>query len=189
MNIQIIIGSTRPGRMTERASQWIAQTIEKDGKATAAVVDLRDYPLELFDEAISPQYNPERKPAAAVLKLLDKLTSADAYIIVTPEYNRAIPAVLKNALDYVDFQLSHKPVAIVSHGTVGGGFASANLRTILPQLGAVIVPATVYLVHLSGLIDEQGKLSDEASQNPYGPNSALRKVLDETYWLTESLAK
>lgn len=188
MKVQIIVGTTRQGRVTDRAAAWVAKAIAQDGKATAEVVDLVDYPMDFFAEPSSPQYNPNRQPSADVKKWLDKLTEAEAYVIVTPEYNRSIPAVLKNALDQIDFQLARKPVAIVSHGSVGGTFASSNLRTILPQLDAVTVPATVYMTGASQLLSEQGELSAEMASNPYGPQAALKKVLDELYWLTESLA-
>lgn len=188
MKVQIIVGTTRQGRVTDRAAAWVAKAIEQDGKAQAEIVDLVDYPMEFFVEPGSPQYTPDRQPSVGAKKWLDKLVEADAYVIVTPEYNRAIPAVLKNALDNIDFQLSRKPVAIVSHGGVGGAFASSNLRLILPQLDAVAVPATVYMTGASQLLNEQGELSAEVANSPYGPQTALKKVLDELYWLTEAIA-
>lgn len=189
MKIQIIVGSTRPNRVTDRAGKWIANVIKEQGKAEAEIIDLRDYPLEIFNEDNSPQYNPGRKPSQQTKNWLDKLAEADSYIIITPEYNRAVSGVLKNALDYIDYQLVRKPVGLVSHGSLGGAFASANLRMILSQLGAVAAPTPAYLTHLANSLDEHGKLSDEAAANPYGPKNSLDKLLDELYWLTESLVK
>lgn len=187
MKVQVIVGTTRQGRVTDRVAKWVANTITNDGKLEVELLDLTDYPMEFFEEPASPQYNPNRQPSPAVKKWLDKLTEADAYVIVTPEYNRSIPAVLKNALDAVAFELKHKPAAIVSHGTLGGAFASGNLRQILPQLNAVVVPATVYMSGAAQLLNDQAELSEEVASNPYGPQAALKKMLDDLYWLTEAL--
>lgn len=188
MKVQVIVGTTRQGRVTDRVAKWVANTIAADGKLEVEVVDLVDYPMEFFIEPASPQYNPNRQPSPAVQKWLDKVSEADAYVIVTPEYNRSIPAVLKNALDGIAFELTHKPVAIVSHGSLGGAFASGHLRQILPQLNAVVVPATVYMTGASQLLDDQAELSAEVASNPYGPQAALKKMLDDLYWLSQALS-
>ncbi len=106
MKLQIIIGSTRPGRQSDRLAKWVANEAKNLPDTTAELVDLADYELPMFDEAVSPQFNPDRKPSEPVKKWLDKLAGADAFVLVTPEYNRSYSAVLKNALDYVDFQLA-----------------------------------------------------------------------------------
>ncbi len=62
MKVQIIIGSTRPGRVSDRIGHWVANEVERH--AEVEVVDLKDYDLPFLDEAVSPQYNPDRQPNA-----------------------------------------------------------------------------------------------------------------------------
>ena len=122
-------------------------------------------------------------------KWLDKLTQADAYVIVTPEYNRSFTAVLKNALDYVDFQLAKKPIAIVAHGSTGGAQAVAQLRVTVPALKAFTTPTATFISGRAGeLIDESGEILDEEiKQNPYGPQVALQATLGELKWYSDAL--
>ena len=188
MKIGIIIGSTREGRVTERVAQWVRQTAAAElPDAELTVLDLRDYALPFFDEAISPQYNPERKPTGVVKEWLDALAAQDAIIIVTPEYNRSIPAVLKNALDYVAYELARKPVAIVGQGSAGGNQAISHLRGIIAGVLAVSVPAFVAVTHAGAAIDEKGNLSAEVAANPYGPAHALKRLLTDLAWYTGAL--
>lgn len=189
MKLQVIVGSTRDDRVTDRIAAWVATEARNLADTIVEVVDLKEYPMPFFDEAISPQYNPARIPKPEVKKWLDKLAEADAYVLVTPEYNRSTSAVLKNALDYVDFQFSRKPVAIVAHGSTGGAQAVAQLRGILPGVLAVSVPqATFFLGRAAEAIDETGEMQTEMKQNPYGPHAALKRMLDETKWYSDALA-
>ncbi|HEX7633210.1 MAG TPA: NAD(P)H-dependent oxidoreductase [Candidatus Saccharimonadales bacterium] len=188
MKLQIIVGSIRPDRASDRVAKWVTSEAQKIEGAEVEVVDLKDYALPLFDEDASPQYNPNRKPEGAVKKWLDKLAEAEAYIIVSPEYNRSIPGPMKNALDYIDFQLVKKPVALVTHGSVGGAFALANYRVALPQLMAIVVPEPTMITGAAGLIEETGVLDAEVAANPYGPAGALTNTLASLKWLHDALA-
>ena len=158
--IAIIVGSTREGRMTDKLAAWVQKEVAS--KADTEVLDLRDYPMPFFDEAISPRYNPQRAAEPAVQKWLDKVAEFDGFVVVTPEYNRSIPAVLKNAIDVLDYQMEHKPVAIVAHGSSGGAQAVANLRMALPGVGAVTVPQALFFTDRVGeSISDDGILKAE----------------------------
>jgi len=190
MKVQVIVGSTRPGRVSHKVAEWTAREAKSLQNTEVEIVDLADYPLPLLDEPISPQYNPERKPNAEAQKWLDKLTEADAYVLVTPEYNRSTSGVLKNALDYIDFQIAKKPVALVAHGSTGGAAAVSHLRGIIPGLKAISTPTPVYVTGRAGeLIDESGELVDEEIRsNPYGPQTALKTTLEELKWYSDALS-
>jgi NAD(P)H-dependent FMN reductase len=191
MKLQIIIGSTRPGRVTNTVAHWVEKEAQNLDDTQVEVVDLLDYELPFLDEAISPQYNPNRTPNPVAQKWLSKLAEADAYVIVTPEYNRSFPGVLKNALDYIAFELAKKPVALVAHGSTGGAQALGNLRSVVPALQAVTIPTATYL---SGgrpvdMIDAEGQLVDEGLRaNPYGPQAALKAELEQLKWYSGALA-
>jgi NAD(P)H-dependent FMN reductase len=189
VKLQVIVGTTRPGRVTDTVAAWVASTAKELPDTTVEIVDLQDYPMPFLDEAISPQYNPNRKPNPQVEKWLKKLDQADAYVIVTPEYNRSMSGVLKNALDYLDFQFAKKPVGLVGHGSTGGAQAIATLRIALPGLKAVTVPAATFLNGRAGeMIDEAGALREEIKKNPYGPHTALMNTLEETKWYSDALS-
>lgn len=188
MKLQVIVGSTRPGRITERLAKWVATEAANLHDTSVELVDLADYQLPFFDESISPRYNPDRHINAEAGKWVSKLAEADAYIFVTPEYNHSISGVLKNALDYVTFELVKKPATVVSHGTVGGARAAMHLKEILSESLALIVPKAVAFAGASQHIDEAGKLDAEVAAQPYGPLSALHTVLDDVKWYSDALS-
>lgn len=190
MKLAIIIGSTRENRKTSNQAKWAAKTAEKMEDVDVEILDLRDYPMPFFNEPISPRYNPNRTIDPVVQPWLKKLTEFDAYIFVTAEYNHSIPAVLKNALDYVTFEFVHKPAAVLSHGAAGGARAMTDLKEILSESKAVVIPVgpAMAIVGMSDIIDEDGVLSAEALANPYGPQGGLEEVLKDLKWYSDALA-
>jgi NAD(P)H-dependent FMN reductase len=189
MKLQVIIGSTRPGRVSDRIAKWVVAEAKKLPDTEVEIVDLADYKLPFLDEPVSPQYNPDRKPNPAAQRWLQKIAEAEAYVLVTPEYNRSYSGVLKNALDYIDFQMLRKPVALVAHGSTGGAQAVAHLRGVIPGLLAVTVPSATFIVgRASQMWDEAGHLNEDIKAQQYGPVAALAKTLDDTKWYSDALA-
>lgn len=187
MKIKVILGSTRPNRVGERVAKWAAQKAGAVDGFEVELLDLRDYELPHFNEPASPRYNPKREPEAATQKWLDKLAEADGYVIVTPEYNHSIPGVLKNALDYVAFEMVKKPVAIVSYGTVGGARAAEHLKGIINEIKAVPVPEAVALHGPGEVLAEDGTFGGDTS-SPWNADSLLGSVLEELNWWSKALA-
>ena len=120
LKIKIIVGSTRANRFSEKPTQWILELAKKRSDLDVELLDLRDYPLPFFEEAMPPGLAKDGYTTPAVVKWRDKIKEADGFIIVTPEYNHGYPAVLKNALDYTYFAWARKAVAFVSWGSAGG---------------------------------------------------------------------
>jgi NAD(P)H-dependent FMN reductase len=189
MKLAVIIGATRTGRKTIQQAKWVALGAEELPNCQVEVVDLHDYPMPFFDEPVSPRYNPNRTVESGVQKWLDKLAEFDAYIFVTPEYNHSITGVLKNALDYVDYQFVHKPAAVISHGTAGGARAQVALKEILSESKLVLVPTSPALavVGMSEMIGEDGVMNAEAKSNPYGPQAGLDDLLKDLQWYSDAL--
>lgn len=188
MKIQIIVGSTRQGRATPRVAAWVEKTAASvlDG-VEVEKVDLMDYELPFFDDAMPPMANQDRHPASQTQKWLDKLAEADGYVFVVPEYNHGMPAALKNAIDFVDVQLKRKPVALVSHGVNGGARASEMAAQVLRSIGAVPIPEIVAIngmIGYSNLISEAGELLAESVQ---GAQSTLENTLASLVWYAEAL--
>jgi NAD(P)H-dependent FMN reductase len=120
---------------------------------------------------------------------LEKLESSDAYVFVTAEYNHSIAGVLKNALDYVTWEIQRKPAQVVSHGAAGGARAASDLKEILSESKAVPLPtySPLAMAGMSDKIDEEGKLAEELKAAPYGPQIALESMLADLKWYSDAL--
>lgn len=188
MKLQVIVGTTRQGRQTIKQAKWVAQYAAGLEDVQVELVDLADYPLAFFEEPVSPRYNPNRQPDSAAQKWLDKLAEADAYVFVSPEYNHSIPGVLKNAFDYVDFQMMRKPAGMATHGTVAGARAAMHLKEVISESQAVPISSFVAIHGMSEAIDEEGNLSEKLRANPYGPQAQLEAMLAELKWYSDALA-
>ena len=124
--IAVIIGTIREGRFGDRPAQWIFDLAVARADMTAEIVDLRDYPLPLFDAPVLPSMEPPKNEVAR--RLGANLAQFDGYIFITAEYNHGPSGVLKNALDYLKPQFAKKPAAFVGCGGVGGARAVEQLR-------------------------------------------------------------
>jgi NAD(P)H-dependent FMN reductase len=185
MKLGIVIGSVREGRVSTNLAAWVAAEAKKRDGVEVELIDLKDYQLPFFAEAISPQYNPDRKPEGEVKRWLDKLAEQDAYIFVTPEYNRSIPGALKNAIDFVAYEMAKKPVAIATHGSTEGAQAVAAMRMIIPAVLAVTTPTFVGISYMGAQsITDQGEFGGDEAEMRTG---LLQKVLEELAWYGDTL--
>ncbi|QQS20269.1 NAD(P)H-dependent oxidoreductase [Candidatus Saccharibacteria bacterium] len=185
MKLGIIVGSVRQGRVSGNMATWVANAAKAYEGVDVEVIDLLDYKLPMFDEAVSPQYNPDRKPEGEAKKWLDVLARQEAYVIVTPEYNRSISGALKNALDYVAYEMAKKPVALASHGSTEGAQAVAQLRGILAGVLAVATPVFVGLPYMDAQnMKEDGTFEDAGSYRA----GQLKAALDDVVWYGNALA-
>src|ERR1700722_15693936 len=134
--LQVIVGSTRPTRTADRLLPWIEERASSQGSFDVEVLDLRDWPLPMFGEHLGTigDFQDPTYSEPLVRAWNAKVKEADAYLIVTPEYNHSISGVLKNALDsvFVSFALRNKPLAAVSYsaGIAGGARAIEHLAHI-----------------------------------------------------------
>ncbi len=145
LNIKVIAGSTREGRFSDKAAAWIAAEAMKQEGVTVEVLDLRDYEMPFFNEAVSPSYKSAPYNNEAVERFTQKIAEGDAFIIVTPEYNRGTSGVLKNALDWVYKEWNQKAVGFVSYGSVGGSRAVEQLRSVSIELQMAPIRNAVHI--------------------------------------------
>jgi NAD(P)H-dependent FMN reductase len=143
LRIGIVLGSTRVGRFADRPAEWLMRLAKKREGAAFEIVDLRDYPMPLFDERMSPLRAPPTNEIARTWAR--KVAELDAFVFVTGEYNHGIPAALKNALDYVYGEWNRKAAACVAYGSVGGARAVEQLRLNLVELQIAPVRAAVHI--------------------------------------------
>lgn len=161
MKIQIIIGSTRPtrkGPMVAKAVYAIAK--ESDQFDDVEIVDIVDFDLPFLNEPKSA--NTGEYEYEYTKKWSKKITEADAYIFVTPEYNAGYPAGLKNAIDYLYHEWHDKPAGIVSYGGRSGGINSAgSLSKVLARVGIREVEEQVNIVKFTDQFDESKRLIND----------------------------
>jgi NAD(P)H-dependent FMN reductase len=182
-HLLIIVGSVRGGRLAPTVGNWFAGEAEKFGEFEVHVLDLADADLPL----VMPAYGEE--PPAAVKAIKDpvtaRVTEADAYVVVTPEYNHSFPAVLKNMIDWHLSEWAAKPVGFVSYGGISGGLrAVEHLRGVFAELHAVTVRETVSFAGAWGHWDDSGNWPKE----PELCNAAAKKLLVQLHWWARVLA-
>jgi NAD(P)H-dependent FMN reductase len=137
----IIIGSVREGRFGPTVASWVADQSRTHGAFDVEVVDLAAAEVPPALPAVSPKYAGDGYPRpAGMAALTAALDRADAFIVVTPEYNHSYPAALKAAIDWHFTQWTAKPVAFVSYGGAAGGrHAVLHLENVLTELHAVTI--------------------------------------------------
>lgn len=141
--IGILVGSTRTGRRGEQVARWVHERAARRGDAQFEVIDLLDHPLPHLDEplpALTGQYAHEH-----TRRWSETIARFDGFVMITPEYNASIPGVLKNAIDYLYAEWTHKAVGFVSYGSAGGGRAARQLRTLCELLQMSVVTPQVSL--------------------------------------------
>jgi NAD(P)H-dependent FMN reductase len=145
MRIGIIIGSTRPGRLGESVARWVSGRASQRTDAEFALVDLKDYGLELLDEPTVPGAANRRYENPATRRWSQAIDAFDGFVFVTPEYNHGVPAALKNAVDLLYPEWNHKAVGFVSYGADGGVRAVEHWRSIVANVLMQDVRAQVSL--------------------------------------------
>jgi NAD(P)H-dependent FMN reductase len=143
LNIAIILGSTRPGRVGEAVARWVYEIAKQRTDATFELVDIKDFDLPLLDEPKPPSLGQYSRPHTK--RWAAKIATFDAFVFVTPEYNHGIPAALKNAIDYLFAEWGHKAAGFVGYGGAGGARAIEQLRLVMGELHVADVRSQVLL--------------------------------------------
>lgn len=153
LKLNVIIGSTRPGRGGPAVGKWVAEAAKAHDGFEVTLVDLMDFDLPLLDEAAHPrmhkyEHEHTKKWSAAI-------DPADAFIFVCPEYDYFPNAALINALQALSLEWQYKPAAVVSYGGVSGGLRAAQeLRLLIGNLNMMAIPQTVPLAFYQKSIGE-----------------------------------
>jgi len=181
-HLGIIVGSTRQGRFADRPANWFLEIAGQRPDLTAELVDLRDYPLPMFDEPMAPAWKAPAHPVAQEWSA--RLAALDGLIVVTPEYNHGYAGVLKNALDHAYAEFARKPIGFVGYGGVGAARAIEQLRLVAIELQMAPVRSAVHIgmVEFIGML-QQGKSFDDF---PYLAQAASG-LLDDMAWWARSL--
>jgi NAD(P)H-dependent FMN reductase len=155
--LNVIVASTRPGRVGIKIGSWFADYARQHGKFDVELVDLKEVNLPMMDEPNHPvkrQYQHDHTKAWSA-----SVNAADAFILVTPEYNYGLPPALVNALDYLFVEWNYKPAAFVSYGGASGGMRSVQMtKQILTTLK--IMPSDTLNDAAAKMLDELLKWSN-----------------------------
>ncbi len=180
LRIVVFYGSVRTARQGIRAARFIVNQCRKRGH-DVDLIDPLEYPLPLLDKMYK-EYEPEAAPEV-LERLAALIKSADAFIIVSGEYNHTIPPALCNLLDYFLEEYFWKPSAIVcySGGSFGGVRAAMTLRAMLAELGMSSIPSLFPVPRVQSAFDDEGQPFDEAWYGRAG------KFLAELEWYANAL--
>lgn len=185
LKIKIIVGSTRENRFSDKPAAWILEAVRKREGIDAELLDLRDYQLPFYNAPMSPSMVKDgRYPNEVARQWAAKVGEADAFIVVTPEYNHGIPGVLKNVLDTVYAEWNNKAIGFVAYGGVGGARAVEHLRGVAVELQMAPIRNAVHIREPWNLLDESGSLKDRALDS-YKP--AAEALLDQLLWWAKAL--
>lgn len=180
--LQIIVGSTRPGRVGLPIAEWVAKTAAAHGGFEVELVDLAEHALPLLDEPNHPRLRQYTKDHTR--RWSETIERGDAYVFVHPEYNHGYNAALKNAIDYLVVEWADKPVGLVSYGGVSGGLrASEALRGVVTNLRMVPAVEGVPIPFAPRFLNDEGEfVPDEMITGSVAP------MLKELARLHEALA-
>lgn len=166
VRLEIVVASVRAGRIAPVVANWFADTARERAEFDVGVLDLAHLPL--------PQDLSGGEQAAAFTR---RIGAADAFVIVTSEYNHGYSAALKTAIDTVKHEWRTKPVGFVSYGGMSGGLrAVEQLRQVVVEVHMVPVRESVSFHRVKHAFDADGSPRDAVAAD------ASQRMLDQIAW-------
>lgn len=180
MNIEIISASPRQASATHRLVLFLEKYLRDITPHDVNVIDVRDWELPLLQQEV---YKSEGVAPLALQPLAKRMLNADAFILVSPEYNGSYTSALKNLFDHFPKQ-PHKAFGIVtaSTGALGGIRASQQMQLLINALFGIGSPYMLVTPHVDQRFNEQGNLLDAGFQKN------IDVFVTEFLWLAENLA-
>lgn len=184
VRILVIAGSTRTGAYSKKLAHAAVRSVEQAG-GIATFVDLRDYPMPLYDGDLEAAAGlPEQ-----AIRLRELMKQHDALLVATPEYNSSIPAVLKNALDWLSRPHAAEPnvspyrnkvagLLSSSPGALGGLRGLVHLRQILQNVGCTVITEQFALGNAGSAFAADGGLAE--ARQAEGVATVVRRLIDVT---------
>jgi len=180
--LQIVIGSTHPGRVGLPVAEWFEPIARGHGGFEVEVVDLLAIGLPLLDEPNHPRLHQYTHPHTKVWSTT--ISRADAFVFVVPEYNYGFNAATKNAIDYLHLEWQFKPVGFVSYGGVAAGTRAVQmLKQVMTTLKMVTVFESVNIPFVAQFLDAEKRLQ----ANQVMEEAAVAMLFELQRW-TEALA-
>ncbi|MBO4257286.1 NADPH-dependent FMN reductase [Streptomyces griseorubiginosus] len=178
LRLAVICASVREGRFGPTVARWITDQARRRGDLEVDYIDLADHPLP-----VALSQSPSAADAEVLAQVTPRLESADAFVVVTPEYNHSYPASLKSLIDWHYTQWRAKPVGLVSYGGLAGGLRAAeHLRPVFAELHAVTIREQVSFHNAWEKFEEDG-----TPKEPEAAVAAAKTMLDQLSWWGEAL--
>ncbi|MCI3930546.1 NADPH-dependent FMN reductase [Streptomyces sp. AN091965] len=173
VKVAVVVGSNREGRFGPVVAEWLLRHVREHQGFEVDVVDLAE-----VDLPTSLSHRPDAATRAELAKVSPKLAAADAFVVLTPEYNHSYPASLKSLIDWHHPEWQAKPIAFVSYGGLSGGLRSVeHLRPVFAELHAVTIRDTVSFHNAGALFDDEGN-----HKEPAAADAAAKAMLDQLAW-------
>ncbi len=182
LHAQVVIASTRPGRVGSAVAEWFLGRALAHGAFEIGVTDLAKLALPFLDEPNHPSLR--RYTRDHTKRWSATVDAADAFVFVMPEYNHGFNAPLKNAIDFLYQEWQYKPVGFVSYGGVSGGTRAVQMiKQVITTLKMIPLNEAVPIPFVATLLNADGKLE---------PNELMElgatKMLDELYRLAGAMS-
>jgi NAD(P)H-dependent FMN reductase len=169
LHVAVIVGSTREGRFGGTVADWFVGEASERGDMVIDLIDLAELDLPMALPLV---------PAPRAQAYVERIGLADAFVVITPEYNHGYPASLKQAIDLPRDEWREKPVGFVSYGGVSGGLrAVEQLRQVFAELHVVTMRDSISFAMAWEQFDESGELLD-----PTSGNRSATAMLDQLAW-------
>lgn len=180
LNIPVILGTVRSERVGPRVARYLVRKLEERGYRPT-LIDPIEYPLPLLDKMYK-EYPPGGAPPV-LERLAQVIKPADAYLIVSAEYNHSIPPALSNLLDHFLEEYFFKPSAIASYspGAFGGVRAAMQLRAMLAEMGMSSIPSLLPFPKVHEALDADGRPSSDRT------DKSANRFLAELEWYANAL--
>lgn len=178
MRIEIISGSPREQSVTRRVALHLAQQLKSATSHDVAILDMKDWDMP----AVQTVFNSVETTPEEYKPLAKRIFEADAFILVTPEYNGSYSPAMKNMLDHFPKQ-RHKTFGLVtaSPGALGGMRAAQQLLLLVPALFGITSPYLLVVPSIDKKFAADGSITDEAFAN------SVHNFTTEFLWLAEKV--
>lgn len=174
LGLAIVVASVREGRRGAAVASWFSDEAKRHGGFDVDLIDLATASLPL---------GLTNNPPSELMDVTSRLESADAFVIVTPEYNHSFPASIKSLIDWHFSQWRAKPVGFVSYGARSGGVRAVEaLRLVLAEMHAVTIRNTVSFPMVWETFGDDGRPVNEEE-----PAAAAQALLDQLAWWAAAL--
>ncbi|GAA2984823.1 NADPH-dependent FMN reductase [Streptomyces fulvorobeus] len=178
LKVAVILASNREGRFGPVVADWFLSRAAGHPGIETELIDVAE-----LDLPFTLSHRPAPAAQAQLARVSPRLAEADAFVVLTPEYNHSFPASLKNLIDWHHGEWQAKPVAFVSYGGISGGLrAVEQLRQVFAELHAVTMRDTVSFHNAGAHFDDEGRHKD-----PTAPDAAAKAMLDQLVWWGHAL--
>ncbi|MDQ5954105.1 MAG: hypothetical protein QG583_32 [Patescibacteria group bacterium] len=185
IKLSIILGSVRIGRFGDKPAKMLKEIAENMSDFEVSFIDLKEENLPNFESAVSPAYITNQDYGnEKINSFANKIRMADAFVMISPEYNHGYSSAIKNAIDSIYIEWNKKPVGFLSYGSAGGARAVEQLREVAVELQMAPIRNGVHIMSPWNLVDETGNLKPGALDEYEKP---MHNMLEQLIWWAKAL--